>query len=160
MSPYIAQEDRTKLDAFLEGLSRNVDSKGELTYALTMLALGYVDKHGKSYDSYSDVLGCLSATKMELYRTEVAKYEDTKRVSNGPLVRATGTRIVEEHGEALARLCNCDDPLDCPTFTTGDHSAGCKLEGISPRRCPCGAGLTSCDATHCVGREDTTDGGW
>ena len=87
MSPYVPQQDRTKLDPFLAGLGRNIDTKGELTYALTLLVLGYVDKHGKSYDSYSDVLGCLTATQHELYRTECAKYEDTKRVENGPLKR-------------------------------------------------------------------------
>lgn len=92
MSPYIPLADRTKVDPFLEGLSRNVDTKGELTYALTMLVLGYVDKHGKSYDSYSDVLGCLTATTHEVYRTEVGKYESAKQIQNGPLLRGAGSR--------------------------------------------------------------------
>lgn len=97
--PYIPQADRTKLDAFADGLSRNTETKGELTYVLTRLVLAYVAKHGKSYDSYSDVLGCLTATTHEVYRTEVAKYEEGKRRQNGDVCCGLGCHSCEDHGD-------------------------------------------------------------
>lgn len=103
--PYIPNADRVKLDPFLTGAGRNIDTKGELTYALTRLVLDYVDNQGKSYDAYSDVLGCLTATTHEVYRTEVAKYESAKQVLSGPVVRPFRESV-------QARRCPCGNGVD------------------------------------------------
>lgn len=79
--PYIKLEDRFK---FVEALERlpEITTAGELNYLITSLAIRYMDK-GQNYQNYNDVMGALEGAKLELYRREVAPYEDTKITQNG-----------------------------------------------------------------------------
>ncbi len=72
------------------GLRRAIDSGrmepravGELTYAMTKLALAYVEKKGLNFATCADVMAALHATDKEFYRRVVAPYEDTKIEENG-----------------------------------------------------------------------------
>ncbi len=78
--PYIKQEDRDKLD---QGLSPT--NAGELNYALHIILEQYLYNKGESYQTYNDMVGALESAKMELYRRQVAKYEDEKITLNGDI---------------------------------------------------------------------------
>ena len=56
---------------------------GELNYAFTRMALGYIERHGKDYQHISEVIGALECAKLEFYRRLAAPYEDTKIAENG-----------------------------------------------------------------------------
>lgn len=56
---------------------------GEFNYVISVLARDYLDKHGKSYQRFNDIIGALEGCKLELYRRMVAPYEDTKIKENG-----------------------------------------------------------------------------
>ena len=56
---------------------------GELTYHLTEIARRYIETHGESFARYAEVIAALESTKLELYRQQVAPYEDKKKAVNG-----------------------------------------------------------------------------
>lgn len=56
---------------------------GELTYAMTRLALNYVEQQGVSFATFAAVLGALDATGREFYRRSVVPYEENKIDENG-----------------------------------------------------------------------------
>ena len=56
---------------------------GELNYQFTRLIVEYRAAHGEQYQTYNDIFGALMGALMELYRTQVAPYEDKKREDNG-----------------------------------------------------------------------------
>jgi hypothetical protein len=60
-----------------------VSTAGELNYIFTRLAKTYVAANGGNYQAMNDVLGALEGAKLELYRRQVAPYEDSKRALNG-----------------------------------------------------------------------------
>ena len=85
--PYITLEDRRKfgkplleLDALVcnQGLSN-----GELNYLITELGRLYLKKHGKSYNTISDVVKAMECAKLEFYARVARPYEDTKIQQNG-----------------------------------------------------------------------------
>ena len=76
--PYIQKESRERAKAV--GPSR----PGELTYLLYRECVRYArDAHMESFATYAEILGCLEATKLELYRRHVAPYENIKLEENG-----------------------------------------------------------------------------
>ena len=79
--PYITKEARERVEAM--GPSR----PGELTYLLYRECVRYA--RGQTFESfatYAEVLGCLEATKLELYRRHVAPYENIKLEENGDVL--------------------------------------------------------------------------
>ena len=78
--PYITSENKTKL---AHRDNQHAETVGELTYLLYKLCLQYIKDKGVGYQIYAEVLGALSATSRELYRKEVAVYEDEKIQMNG-----------------------------------------------------------------------------
>jgi uncharacterized protein DUF6899 len=56
---------------------------GELNYAFVSMALDYLDYYGLNYQHMNDVIGALEGAKMEIYRRQVAPYEDRKAAENG-----------------------------------------------------------------------------
>lgn len=80
--PYIKQEDRVK---FKEGLSKlpPAETKGELNYLFTTLAIEYLYAHGLRYDTVNDVDGAFDNAKQEFYRRVATPYEDQKIEENG-----------------------------------------------------------------------------
>jgi hypothetical protein len=89
--PYIKQEDRDKFNgetehcmySFIEKVGRKIDTAGEFNFVVTTLAKEYLEKHGENYQHYNDLLGALEGIKLELYRRQVAPYEDKKIEENG-----------------------------------------------------------------------------
>ena len=78
--PYITPARRDTLDTIAAELP---DNAGELNYVLTKIAVRYLRKHGKRYQTLNDILGAFEGAKLELYRRVAAPYEDTKIEENG-----------------------------------------------------------------------------
>jgi len=76
--PYISPLRRKELD-----LKFDPKTAGELNYVLTTQLVNYVFLHGESYQSYNDVMGALEGAKLEIYRRQIAPYEDIKARENG-----------------------------------------------------------------------------
>jgi hypothetical protein len=85
--PYITRDDKLIFDKPLSELldvvlDRGL-SNGELNYLITQLGLMYLDRHGKSYNTISDVVKAMECAKLEFYRRVAAPYEDNKIRENG-----------------------------------------------------------------------------
>lgn len=98
--PYIQTERRARrYDPYLNALIEEFQmtgSVGDLTYCLYRLALGWLPTPTlRRYSDYASVLGALTATVQELYRQEVAPYEDRKRRETGGV---TGETKTTKHG--------------------------------------------------------------
>lgn len=77
--PYIKKDDRKLIT---EGANPN--TAGQLTYAITMLLVRFIQTHKFSFDEgIIPCVGALECAKLELYRRKVAGYEDTKIEQNG-----------------------------------------------------------------------------
>jgi len=76
--PYISPIRRKELD-----LKFDPKTAGELNYVLTTQLVNYVFLHGESYQSYNDIMGALEGAKLEIYRRQIAQYEDDKARENG-----------------------------------------------------------------------------
>lgn len=77
--PYIANEARrAELDQFMEP-----EDPGELNYAVTRLALRYLERCGESYVTINAIVGALECAKLEFYRRAAAPYEQNKANENG-----------------------------------------------------------------------------
>lgn len=82
--PYINKNDRTKFNKLLTELEKiHIDSAGELNYLITMLVHDFVNANVVCYQSYNDAIGALEGAKLELYRRQIAGYEDKKITENG-----------------------------------------------------------------------------
>jgi len=80
--PYIKGKDRIKFEAVLEAMP-HIKTAGELNYLLTMIAHLYIAQNKESYQAYNDIMGALEGCKLELYRREIASYEEIKIIHNG-----------------------------------------------------------------------------
>jgi len=83
--PYIAQEDRARLDPFVDELAAEVNTVGELNYAITMLAHLFLPRFGLRYKNLNEVVGVLDCAKQEFYRRAVVPFENEKIAENGDL---------------------------------------------------------------------------
>lgn len=84
--PYIKQEDRARFASILERLNEvPIRSAGELNFLVTSVVHHYLQQFPKSYGTYNEAIGALEAAKLELYRRQVAPYEDIKIQENGDL---------------------------------------------------------------------------
>lgn len=81
--PYIDKERRERIQPYIKEASRNIENHGDLTYAIFLLCLQYMNNHGESYDSYSKCIASMECAKLEFYRKLVAPYEDKKIIING-----------------------------------------------------------------------------
>ena len=75
--PYLPLERKKSLG--LESISR---SPGDLTYIIYREALGLLGPAAR-FEDYAKVLGAIEAAKLELYRQQVAHYEDVAIARNG-----------------------------------------------------------------------------
>lgn len=74
--PYITKERaRTIREAYLG----DIETKGELNYAITTLLVEYLVNNGKSYQTISDVVAAAQDAADEMKRRVLAPYEDDKR---------------------------------------------------------------------------------
>ena len=76
--PYIKQELRGPLRKSLIALEA-----GELNFLITDLCNRYLISKHESYATYNTVIGALECAKLEMYRRQVAEYEDRKKEENG-----------------------------------------------------------------------------
>lgn len=84
--PYIDRKQRQELDDHIAALGLRLlwGDPGELNYAITKLVLLWLGTEAK-YADYNAAIGVLECAKQEFYRVQVARYEDYKRVENGPV---------------------------------------------------------------------------
>lgn len=80
--PYIKECDREKFDNTFRDLPE-ISNPGELNYLLTVLCKCYISDNNECYQSFNDALGALEGAKLELYRRQIAPYEDIKVDENG-----------------------------------------------------------------------------
>ncbi len=86
--PYILQSKRNQIDNEINALAHAVERGGEFTagdfnYIVTKLMQHFVEINGKNYNNFNSLVGALDCAKMEMYRREIAPYEDEKIESNG-----------------------------------------------------------------------------
>lgn len=82
--PYIKQNRRHLLGDLVGENNLPMDiSAGDINYLVTMLCQYYIQNKGASYQAYNDLLGALEGCKLELYRRQIANYEDSKKNENG-----------------------------------------------------------------------------
>lgn len=79
--PYIDKEAKLRLGN--PSSQPSPTTAGELTYVIWRTVLGYVRDNGTRYQTFCDILGALTAVRMEFYRRKVAPYEDGKIAENG-----------------------------------------------------------------------------
>jgi len=75
--PYIKKEERKRV------LMRGAQTPGELNYLFTYWIKKYISDNGKSYQTFNDIIGALEGCKLEIYRRDIAPYEDAKINENG-----------------------------------------------------------------------------
>lgn len=85
--PYVKKEQREKYEVQLRELGGRLDNIGDFTYVIYSLCLRYVRRNpmGICYSAYAHILGALTGVIQELYRKEVAEYEDEKEEMNGEI---------------------------------------------------------------------------
>ena len=83
--PYIKRSDKEPYDDHISALRDEMHAckKGELTYILYAIALGYIKNEGRSYTNISTAISCLIDSAEELRRRELNPYEDVKMLENG-----------------------------------------------------------------------------
>lgn len=94
--PYINKDRRDDLEPGIDLISKamkeNLDMvpvgesglvAGDLNYIITRICHEYLRIKGKSYQSFNDIMGALSGSNQELYRTIFGPYEEYKRITNG-----------------------------------------------------------------------------
>lgn len=79
LMPYVKQKQKDYLK------ENNARSAGELNYKLSCLVRDHIRNHGQCYDVYNEVIGVLECAKLELYRRQIAPYEDKKINENGDI---------------------------------------------------------------------------
>ena len=77
--PYIEPQDRLHILAD----EKSISSPGELNYFISTLVNWYISEKGKNYSTLNEVVGVLECAKLELYRRNIAPYEDIKIEQNG-----------------------------------------------------------------------------
>lgn len=80
--PYIKDKfDRRFFDDLIKAHHKMFTRKGCLNYFLFKLA----KETCKNYDDYRKLLGELECAKLEIYRRQIANYEDKKIKENGDI---------------------------------------------------------------------------
>lgn len=78
--PYVNQESRFRLRQVQEVVP---ESAADLNYCFTKLIKNYLSGTMQNYQHYNDVMGALEGCKLEIYRRQIAEYENLKREENG-----------------------------------------------------------------------------
>jgi len=83
--PYIAKTDRIFYEPELSKLKFKIDKdtkKGELTYLIYSIAIGYLNRKEESYENISNTISSLIDAAEELRRRRLNPYEDKKLTQN------------------------------------------------------------------------------
>lgn len=78
--PYIKEQARFDINN-----GKSPATAGELNYLFTIICHRYWKENGQNYQAFNDILGALEGCKLELYRRDIAPYEDIKIRENGDL---------------------------------------------------------------------------
>ena len=82
--PYIHPKEREYFEDLLKQVGKvSISGPGELNFLFTIIIKQYMETHIMNYQCFNDILGALEGTKLELYRRQIAHYEDKKRMENG-----------------------------------------------------------------------------
>lgn len=87
--PYLTSKDKFKVDLVLKETTTfyvaggDLETAGELNYAITNLIRGYFHQNGGRYQQINDIIGALESAKAEFQRRIVGPYEDSKISENG-----------------------------------------------------------------------------
>ena len=82
--PYIKPSpNREAIDPHIQPLSDNIESAGDLNYAITRLTMRYLLAKGVNYEDINASLGVLLASCLEVYRRVGTAYENLKIFQNG-----------------------------------------------------------------------------
>lgn len=83
--PYIKSEQRAHLDCAIEEVVDTLGNDwnaGDLNYVVSKIAWTLFKKNPR-YATANTLIGALECIKLELYRRQVAPYEDLKIAENG-----------------------------------------------------------------------------
>ena len=83
--PYITAKQRVALDPYIEAITGNVTTLGEMNYVLTRLLTESPATRGQRYRDAVYVLGSLAAVGLEYYRRQVGPHEDDAIALNGDI---------------------------------------------------------------------------
>ena len=83
--PYIKKVDRKRIDKLVEQLANTIKNVGHVNYAISKFLHIIIQRDEFGYALLNSIIGVLECAKLELYRMVVAKYEDKKRMENGPV---------------------------------------------------------------------------
>jgi hypothetical protein len=91
--PYIKKERRDDIVSHIDidtilGFERiiccgEIQTSGELNFAITKLIIEYIKDKELCYDELNTIMGVIECVKQEFYRRVVAPYEETKIKENG-----------------------------------------------------------------------------
>ena len=103
--PYIDQDSRDKFDSKIDALAEALrienlrigeNTPGNLNYVITELLVAWLRGHAyysrafpaaTNYSSFNEVIGVLECAKLELYRRQIAPYENKKCEENGDVYK-------------------------------------------------------------------------
>jgi len=85
--PYIEPEHRKDLEGDLKRIQTGLlwftnKGPGYLNYIITKILVSWLGTN-PNYAKYNEVIGVLECAKLELYRRQVAAYEEKKCLQNG-----------------------------------------------------------------------------
>jgi hypothetical protein len=84
--PYIPKQDRDKFEKLIkesvEALYKHGYAAGSINYYFSSI-LWKILNINKTYSSANTLIGVLEAIKLEIYRRQIAPYEDLKLAENG-----------------------------------------------------------------------------
>lgn len=83
--PYIKPKDRVEIDKLIDELIKCAYSPGEINYAITKFLHGVIIDTGLKYVTLNGIIGVLECVKLEIYQQVVRKYENQKKLENGPV---------------------------------------------------------------------------
>lgn len=83
--PYIEHSKREDFDEEIDILACRVESVGDMNYVITKFLHAVLEKKGVCYTNINSMIGVLECAKIELYRQIANKYENKKKMANGPV---------------------------------------------------------------------------
>ena len=85
--PYIPEEDRHDMTHYINLLSIQIITPGELNYVVSRLLHKAVESDSRNYENMSRYRAALLDAAEEYYRRVMAPYEDEKRRENGDVYK-------------------------------------------------------------------------
>ena len=85
--PYIEMKAREPIASYAVRIAQNVETVGELNYAISRICFEYLLKKGISYTNINEVIGVFECAKNEFYRRVAVPYEDKKCAQNGDVYK-------------------------------------------------------------------------